>query len=354
MSANWPPQGKSIFVCCTLNVDEFEDPKLVFEGLLIEGVRYIHAGREEGTHKHWQCYFEAPEQWRNSKWNRLVPRGSFRIAKGSAEQNINYQSKEDPEPYEFGKWRSTGPSRGKGKRTDLVAFKDAIKAGMTEMDLFDQHTAAMVMYPNAAKLIRSAFVPKRTQMPCIRWLYGPTRTGKTYQAVRVDGCTMVKGRFPFLIGYKAGITRIVFDEFRPEQHEIEEILTICDENTPDVEVKGCTIPMVAELIYFCTNKHPELAWPKADPLQKEAFLARIAQGGGEIRHCTTRKVPGQEGQQSIFEAFKLPDPSRGRSRSRSPSRTHSPDPPVETSISLSGMICPLCNLPYYGETCCMC
>ena len=323
----WTHNGRYNYVVCTLNCDGFGEPTQVFRKLINSGCTFIHAGRETAPttgQKHWQCYFEAPNNWETKRWNLLLPHGSFQQAKGTAAQCMDYQSKQDPDPYVYGTWRNSGRG-GKRPRTDMLGFVKAVRKGLTDAELFMQHSQVMVNCERAAMRIRTAFMPERTKMPCTRILWGDTYTGKSFQARTVDKCEKVKGRPPFLIGYTGTKLGIVFEEFRWQNLPIEDALDITDETNCPVEVKGHVLGLNAQLIYFCSNTDPTTWWPKADPEQRKAFLRRIRQGGGEIRHCTTKYVHGTV-VPSLFDAWKTgqgvtcnPFPlADGRPRSRTP------------------------------------
>ncbi len=330
--ALWRKEGRYCYVVCTLNVEGYGPPTAVFAQLINAGVQYIHAGREEGSHKHWQCYFEAPSNWETKRWNKLLEHGSFQQAKGTASQCIDYQSKEDEDPYVFGKWRNhgRGGTGASNPRNDLKAFVAAVRTGQSDAALFSGAQAtAMVKYPGAALRIRSAFAPKRTKMPCTRFMWGLTGTGKTYQAVVIDKAEKVKMRFPFLIGYSGMNRCIVFDEFRWADTPIEDLLEMLDEHTTTVEIKGGTVPFNAELIYFCSNTDPATWYPKADPEHREALMRRIREGGGGITHCTKKYVKGTIAP-SLFQAWKKTSTTASRTRSPSPLRARSPTPTSST------------------------
>ncbi len=325
--ALWRRDGRYNYVVCTLNVNAHGDPSQVFAKLLGAGVSFIHAGREEGSHKHWQCYFEAPSNWETKRWEKLLPRGHFAQAKGTGPQCIDYQSKEDEDPYVFGSWRNHG--RNKGARTDLLSFVKAVRTGASDAELFSGANAtAMIKYPAAASRVRSAFAPMRSKLPTTRFVWGDTGTGKTYQAVVVDKAEKVRMRFPFLIGYTGTNRCIVFDEFQWCKTDIEDLLELLDEHNVTVEVKGATLPFNAELIYFCSNTDPATWYPKAHPEQRAALLRRITEGGGCIMHCTTKyKKGGAVAQPSLFQAWKKPEiPVSTRPRARSPLRARTPSP----------------------------
>ncbi len=294
---NFLAQGKSNFVCLTLNVQQFDDPSTVVFKRLMEHRQwsFIHAGRETAPttgQKHWQGYVEFHQQVRHSTMKDLLPRASFRVAKGTAEQNIAYDSKEDPDPFEAGEWRNKGHG-GKRKRADLDDFVSSVREGLNDAELFVKHSKAMVMYPRAANNIRSAFVVRRTTMPCIRILWGNTGCGKSYQAIEIDGAEKIRGRFPFLIGYTGLNDTVVMDEFRPGSLSFEELLDMTDKRPPAVEFKGGERPFNATLIYICSNIDPRKWYPQVtDTEQWRAFMRRIEEGGGCIKHCTTRYVSG--------------------------------------------------------------
>lgn len=70
------------------------------------------------------------------------------------------------------------------------------------------------------------------------------------------------------------INVVIIDEFRGDI-DVSHLLRWLDRYPVIVEIKGSSLPLVAERIYITSNLHP-LAWyPNLDPLTQEALLRRL-------------------------------------------------------------------------------
>ncbi len=311
----WSTTGRYSFVCFTLHVAEGEgiedpDPEEIFEALVDADCSVI-AGLERGLNYeglHYQGYAEAPSNFTTQRWNRLLPHASFRRADGSGEENETYCSKDGfvwsvwgNTSLEEGVWRNKG-RKGQGKRNDLDAFIGHVRKGAPDVELYEDCGPAMVKYPGAVARIRSAFAKPRTELPCIRILWGVTGTGKSHQALKVDLGEKVRFRFPFLIGYTGTNSVTVLDEFRWKSCDIEDMLELLDEHRMPVECKNGVIFFNSTVIYICSNTDPATWWPDAPAEQRDAIHRRITDGEGCVKHCVTQYVKGVA-TPSLFEKW---------------------------------------------------
>ena len=172
------------FWCFTSNTAE--DPKLVQaieSGLAAfdSSVRYIVFQKERGkdsTHNHFQGYVEFTRGYRlNGVKKRISETAHFEPRRATADKAIAYCKKEDTRvdgPWEFGV-----RSRGQGARSDLEAFKDAIKGGKRRGDLYEEYPVAMGKYPKFYEGYRLALQKEGWRETNVVLLIGPTGTGKT-------------------------------------------------------------------------------------------------------------------------------------------------------------------------------
>ena len=138
------------------------------------------------------------------------------VANGTEEQNKEYCSKaasKEAGPFEFGHY---DPSKGKkGKRTDIIELKDAIKKGATMAELAESHPEALVRYPSGVQVLRQALLGEgpKTRDVTVHILWGPTGTGKTHRVrTAFDKVYAVSpGRDPW--GRYQGEDVVLFDEF---------------------------------------------------------------------------------------------------------------------------------------------
>lgn len=143
---------------------------------------YIIYGKESGADKHTPhlqgyIYFKNAISFSSIK-KKLPKRCHIEPANGSPQQNVAYCSKEGDT-----KVRGTQPTMG--KRTDLIAIKDAIVKGETTVDQIALEDPIVVhQYGRVLDRIediahRSKY---RTEMTTCDWLTGSTGSGKSHKA----------------------------------------------------------------------------------------------------------------------------------------------------------------------------
>ncbi len=293
---SFPANKKYNFVVCTIQVedtgcgaDDYDES--IFDELIENHVAYIHAGREQGSHKHWQCYFEAPSQWLGSKWKKFFPGSHFEVAKGTAEQCIDYQSKEDNEPFTHGVWRNKGHG-GKRPRTDLIEFVKAVRTGASDAELFEKHATEMIHYRNAASDIRSAFAQKQSSFPEVWLLWGETSMGKSHMA-NEDGAEMLDYSKEALQNYSGTNPVVCFDEFNHEALPMRLMLKLVDKYEVTVNVKFGKANWNPRRILITSNEDPDTWWiGRCTPEQRDAFYRKLKDGGGGVKHLTIPYVEG--------------------------------------------------------------
>jgi len=169
------------FTCCDTEKEQ-KFLQTLTGGLAALGgtVRYIVFQKERAStgQIHYQGYVEFSKSYRLNRVRDLVSvNAHFEARRGTAAEAIAYCKKEDTRlegPWEFGE-----ASKGPGTRTDLHAFKDAIKGGKRRKDLYDEQPVLMAKYPKFYNGYRLA-LGKEDWRPvqCIL-LIGDTGTGKT-------------------------------------------------------------------------------------------------------------------------------------------------------------------------------
>lgn len=108
---------------------------------------------EEGT-PHLQGYVEVPKRLRLNQVRKLIPDSHLSVAKGTAAQNFAYCSKE-------GIYEEFGSSkRCQGKRSDLTAFRDAVKSGERDRAvLLEEYPEVVAKYPQFVSTCLDTYQP---------------------------------------------------------------------------------------------------------------------------------------------------------------------------------------------------
>lgn len=255
-----PPRARA-WVFTYNNPTPAETPEDFLELLRsMPNIRYAVFQLEEGETgtRHYQGYME---------FNRAMNLGTLRRYKqmhyerrrGSRQQARAYSMKEATRlegPWEHGNWEAGG----QGARTDLIAFKDAVKAGGTKRQMIDDHTLAMAKYPRFYTTIRSTIRPVRVKPLVVRLNYGTTGTGKTRYAfdkypdlfeIPISNGTM------WFDGYDMH-ENVLFDDFCGARSKVslDTLLKLLDRYPRMVPVKGEHVWWLPTNIVITTNIHP--------------------------------------------------------------------------------------------------
>jgi len=249
------------------------------------GAKYSIFQKEQAStgRLHWQGYtqFKSPKTF-GSVRKILDPQTHWEAQKGSNLQARSYCCKEDSRvlgPFEFGEF-----SKGAGARTDLESFRDAIREGISDQDLLDQHCCAVAKFPRFISFVRSAAVKPRDFKSEVTVYYGLPGTGKTRRAIESHGydSTFVvskpdSGRPLWWDGYEpARHTAVLLDDFYgwlPWSF----LLQLLDRYPFKVEIKGGSLQFRPTNIYITSNQQPE-EWYDMEKLKGaniQALLRRI-------------------------------------------------------------------------------
>lgn len=191
---------------------------------------FVIWGREVGANgtPHLQIYFQLRTRMRFSQVRGLLPRAHIEVAHGSADQNIDYCSKE-------GEVTSVGEVRRQGERTDLDEVRrDAAENGMRHVTRWANCQQIRV----AEKFLTYNEEP-RDWKPHVTWLWGPPGSGKTRRAhALTDDDRYVKSTSSkWWPGYD-GHSDVIIDDFRDSWFPLQELLALLDRYEHRVEFKG--------------------------------------------------------------------------------------------------------------------
>ncbi len=138
-----------------------------------------------GTY-HFQGYCEFTKQMRKDAAKELLGGRTVHVEfrGGTAEEAAAYCKKQfnddgsdkrlaGTEPFEAGEMRV------QGKRTDLVAFRDAVFSGARQRDLVEDFASILARYPKFYQTLTWIRRPIRKEELVVTLLYGSTGTGKT-------------------------------------------------------------------------------------------------------------------------------------------------------------------------------
>lgn len=246
--------------CFTPNNPEGIITELDFEAL---EAKYMVFQLEQGdeTHTvHYQGYIEFPCTRRMAWIKKVLPTAHLEVAKGTSDQCEEYCTKEDTrleEPIRYGS-RAKAP----GKRTDILALRDAIKSGKRGRDLFDDDLTAgpAIRYSRGVADMGRAY-SNASERPGVRVIfhYGPAGTGKTHCAHAPGSYYFDGNSGEFWVGYQ-GQDTVVLDEFGGHVLKPLFLQRLCDRYPLWLPIKGSEMPCN---VCFSTRSRESLLFANA-------------------------------------------------------------------------------------------
>jgi len=223
---------------------------------------------------HKQIYIECTKPVSLSALITWLPGSHWESRKGTQDQAIAYCSKQDTRvegPFEHGSLKS------QGKRNDLRDTFEAIKTGADTKTIMEEHTSVYMKYPKAVERMQIVYnPPKERPRPQIKYLFGPSGTGKSRLARRdfpwaYQAYDSKEGWFD---GYDNEDT-IIFDDFEGN-FPLRLMLRLLDYGGLRLPVKGGFVNIKAYQFLFTSNYRYEDLY-RADP----AWIRRIREFAGD-------------------------------------------------------------------------
>jgi len=257
------------------------------------GVRYACFQRERGAEgtDHLQGYIAFNNQIRLSHLKEMWPGGHFESANGTEEQCIAYCSKTDdtvvPDSFEeFGKREV----KGQGSRTDIHAFVDSVKDGVTGKRLFELHPGEYLKYGGSIGKVCRLYSPRRDFKTKVIWCWGETGSGKSRWAAETYPTAYYKNPTnKWYDGWESGEhTCVIVDDYRRDFCTFADLLRIFDRYPVSQEFKGGTVEFAPETIVITTQFPPETTWYG----QSQENLTQLTRRIEEVRFF---RVGGSDG-----------------------------------------------------------
>lgn len=245
---------------------------------------YMVIGKEKGSKtqtKHLQGYVRLKDaKTMKALKKKFLPRAHLEIAKGNDEQNRTYCIKE-------GDYEEHGEMKKQGRRTDLDDIKDAIKGGETKMRNLI-HICKNYQSVRMAETLLKYEEPKRNWKPIVKWIFGPTGTGKSHMAhTELEDPYVCMESNKWWDGYD-GHDNVIIDDMRKDFCKFHVLLRLLDRYPHRVECKGGSRQFVARKIYITTCHHPKEMYDTREDI--EQLLRRI----DEIIYLDQRYIPEGE------------------------------------------------------------
>lgn len=282
-------------VCVTVNLPDgksWEDYDLHFLRVALNA-DYIVMGKETGAEgrKHFQGYFEFSKRKSGKAIDNIFRRVwplpisvHFEPARGTQQQNTEYCSKSDTEPFTYG--TPTG-NEGQGTRMDAHAAMIRIKQGATLKQMAEEAPGLFFQYGRAMQTAIDLFKEHRAEEKQLIFLWGPTGTGKTCHARKeLDPEPMMWSSGGFMNGYSGDNDAVLFDDFDWAKMDYKFWLQMTDRYSMTVNIKGGFKKWTPKTIIFTSNDNPKDWWPEIPAASREAIHRRMDEFG-EIRHLGT-------------------------------------------------------------------
>lgn len=233
---------------------------------------------------HWQCAvrFKNPLSWRSAQEALDVHESTHvELMRGTDYQAMDYCRKEESRvrgstPQLYGQIPQE-EEKGQGRRSDLERAAEDIASGCTVKQLATRYPGSFIRYHKGFQALRIALHSeprRRSEVPDVYILYGPTRSGKTRWVYdRFNDDVYRKRPTIWWDGY-FGQQCVLFDEFYG-QIEYPLILEICDRYPLQEQTKGGHVDLQrsTKAFVFTSNRRVEDWWPLQADLA--AFKSRI-------------------------------------------------------------------------------
>lgn len=249
--------------CGTYNYTIEEEVDHFSSILHVENTKFTRgvAGKEVAPttgQKHLQFYFTLSKSSRLPRVRKLFPtiNAHFEGAKGTAQQNYTYCTKEGEVIIDFGEFKEDDK---KGKIHDVMV--NYARQGINWIDAVMQDSRlAGNGYKRSYEDLLTGFrglgddsAPRR-----VTWIYGDTGTGKSYMASQHFGAKPVAFDNGRLCGYDGSYGAVVFDDVRHSALRFDQLLLITDPwGTPEIPTKGGSIKWRAKTVVFTAPFPPE-------------------------------------------------------------------------------------------------
>lgn len=203
---------------------------------------------------HVQGYVEFKSAKRLSTLKKWLPRAHFEKAKGSAEDNIKYCSKEDPSPFKKGV-----PMKNTKKPNARRVLKEDLVNGPRKLAAMN-----ILLGMKKEKEMFGEIMVDNLQKPEVIYIYGDSGTGKTYTAYKealqmfgIDEVSTIKfDKNGYAHCNNPHADCLVWMEFRPSCLAATDFLEFTDGYGTHLNVKYGGMYIRPKCLFICSVLHP--------------------------------------------------------------------------------------------------
>lgn len=205
---------------------------------------------------HYQGYAEFVKQNTLASLKKIDASIHWEPRRGTAKEASDYCKKVDTRvagPWEHGEMKTPGV------RTDIIAFREAIKKGSTTTELIETHPMEMARFTRFYSIVKTSVRPESWGKIAVHLHLGLPGTGKTSSS-RILGsksyweCPLKGSKQLWFDGYD-GQYNVLMDEFSG-QLPLTELLRLLQPGPLQVPTKGGHTWWNPKRIFMTTNVHP--------------------------------------------------------------------------------------------------
>jgi len=214
------------------------------------------------------------------------PAAHLEIAKGTPRSNLDYCSKDESSTGEFRFQNGDFDSHIQGKRTDLDAVVERIRAGDTMESINDQFPTQVIKYGRGIQLSRSLHLAKLAPATFPRTvivLYGRSGSGKSLwarQFAQANNLTVYSKNLTkasdtqWFDGYD-GEQCLILDDFTDQAVSFRELLIWTDIYKHRAQVKGAMSIGTWSHVIITSNISPNLWYQSYVGAEREPLVRRL-------------------------------------------------------------------------------
>lgn len=174
---------------------------------------------------------------------------SWRVCRGSIEDNIKYCKKE----LSFSE-EGVLPT-GQGKRLDLQQIKEEIDEGKSINEIAQDHVAAYIRYHSGIEKYKRLSMKHRNEKPTVVWIWGLSGVGKTKYVFDRHESIYMKDGSKWWDGYEQQ-EAICIDDF-DGRWPYRDLLRLLDRYPYQGETKGGYVKLNSPFIYITCEYPPD-------------------------------------------------------------------------------------------------
>jgi len=238
---------------------------------------------------HWQGYFKAHKRIGFKTAKQIVGNSAhLEVMRGTPKQASDYCLKD--ETAIEGTRAVFGEIPTHGDKNDMAAWRDAIKAGMSQTDLFENFLPLMLRFSNAYKQMATLYSKKRKyegdERPVLEFHIGPTGSGKSKTVFEkypdAYAWSIDNGGGSTWISNYNGEDVIILDEFRGELR-FKALKELCGWNPYSFQSKYGDVQILAKKFVFTSTTHPNEWYVD----REGEWARRVAEFGVEYKYPVT-------------------------------------------------------------------